>query len=96
VKDSASKIETISFAVEQMRSELVPSTEESNRTGEAPGGLLASIGLLLAESKERDQSLAVLHAAVNSLFAAVNEKITEGGNMLSTFLLSLRGLRQLM
>ena len=91
MKDGTSRIETIASAVQEMHSEIVHAGEEPDDNTGSSGGLLANIRLLLTESKERDQSLAVLHASVNGLFAAVNDKLMDGGNALSAFFLSFFG-----
>lgn len=76
MNEGTSKIDAVAAGVEQLRMEIVPTDQTS-------GGLLESIQLLLTESKERDQSLAVLHASVNGLFAAVHDRMVDGGTNLS-------------
>lgn len=80
-------MDIVASGVEQLRRELVPSQDAR----EGSESLLANIQLLLAESKERDQSLAVLHASVNGLFSAVHDRLVGGGDNLSRLLLSSTG-----
>ena len=76
MKDGTSKIDTVAAAVTQLSEEVSPGVDQF---GNPAGTLFDSIQTLLAESKARDMTIHALQASVNALFAAINQRLPDGG-----------------
>jgi ABC-type transporter Mla subunit MlaD len=76
VKDGTSKIDTVAAAVTQLSEEVSPGVDQF---GNPAGTLFDGIQTLLAESGARDMTIHALQASVNALFAAINQRLPDGG-----------------
>ena len=74
--DGTSKIDTVAAAVTQLSKEVSPSVDQF---GNPTGTLFDGLQTLLAESRGRDMTIHALQASVNTLFAAINERLPSGG-----------------
>ncbi|KAF9649853.1 hypothetical protein BDM02DRAFT_1731692 [Thelephora ganbajun] len=76
VKDGTSKIDTVAAAVTQFSRGVSPGVDQF---GNPTGTLFDGLQTLLAESRARDLTIHALQASVNTLFAAINERLPSGG-----------------
>jgi len=74
--DGTSKIDTVAAAVAQLSKEVSPGVDQF---GNPTGTLFDGLQTLLAESRGRDLTIHALQASVNTLFAAINERLPSGG-----------------
>ena len=68
-------------AVTQLSKDVSPGVDQF---GNPAGTLFGDLQTLLAESKARDMTISALQASVNTLFAAINERLPSGGTNGST------------
>jgi hypothetical protein len=76
VKEGTSKIDTVAAAVTQLSRDVSPGVDQF---GNPTGTLFDGLQTLLAESRARDLTIHALQASVNTLFAAINERLPSGG-----------------
>lgn len=76
MKDGTSKIDTFAAAVTQLSRDISPGVDQF---GNPTGTLFDGLQTLLAESRGRDLTIHALQASVNTLFAAINERLPGGG-----------------
>ena len=76
VKEGTSKIDTVAAAVTQLSRDVSPGVDQF---GNPTGTLFDGLQILLAESRARDLTIHALQASVNTLFAAINERLPSGG-----------------
>ena len=76
MKDGTSKIDTVAAAVTQLSKDVSPGVDQ---LGNPTGTLFDGLQTLLAESRARDLTISALQASVNTLFAAINQRLPSGG-----------------
>lgn len=76
MKDGTSKIDSAAAALTQLSRDLSPGVDQF---GNPTGTLFDGLQTLLAESRARDLTINALQASVNTLFAAINERLPSGG-----------------
>ena len=81
MKEGTSKIDTVAAAVTQFSKDVSPGVDQF---GNPAGTLFGDLQTLLAESRARDMTISALQASVNTLFAAINERLPNGGTNGST------------
>ena len=81
VKEGTSKIDVVAAAVTQLSKDVSPGVDQFGNTA---GTLFDGLQILLAESRARDLTISALQASVNTLFAAINERLPSGGTNGST------------
>jgi len=67
--------------VTQLSKDVSPGVDQF---GNPAGTLFGDLQTLLAESRARDVTISALQASVNTLFAAINERLPNGGTNGST------------
>ena len=75
MKDGTSKIDSVVATVAQLSREVSPGVDQF---GNPTGTLFDGLQTLLAESRARDLTIHALQASVNTLFAAINERLPSG------------------
>lgn len=76
VKDGTSKIDTVAAALTQLSRDVSPGVDQF---GNPTGTLFEGFQTLLTESRARDLTINALQASINTLFAAINERLPSGG-----------------
>ena len=72
MKDGTSKIDTLAAVVTQLSRDVSPGVDQF---GNPTGTLFDGLQTLLDESRARDLTIHALQASVNTLFAAINERL---------------------
>lgn len=72
MKDGTSKIDSVAAVVAQLSREVSPGTDQF---GNPTGTLFDGLQTLLAESRARDFTIHALQASINTLFAAISERL---------------------
>ena len=76
MKDGTSKIDTVAAVVAQLSRDVSPGVDQF---GNPTGTLFDGLQTLLDESRARDLTILALQASVNTLFAAINERLPSRG-----------------
>ena len=76
MKDGTSKIDTVAATLTQLSRDVSPGVDQF---GNPIGTLFDGLQTLLTESRARDLTINALQASVNTLFAAINERLSSRG-----------------